>query len=303
MAAYPQHFAGALIFVLEDDVATGKACREYIAARFSENVRYFDTFEAMAAAPDLDQVDLFIVDIKLGDGLSGFDVPSQLPLRCRFAAFLFMSGFAVAQDEFDRAASLPYFDFIAKPFTMPYLIHRCKLLLSARLKMPPGLDERLLDLWAGTPYIALVLDRTYRIRLANYQLASLLEEKNAAALVGRYWEDYLPQKIVTVYKDIYATILSGDLSEFGEYTGDIQSTDGTLHRVKWFHSPFAGGDESNGVMILAVGMPYRFKLTIADSLRQSWRESILKHRAAIRSIKRMPFDSEAAATCDLNGGK
>jgi PAS domain-containing protein len=171
--------------------------------------------------------------------------------------------------------------------------------LTARLKMPAGFDDKLLELWTRTPYIAAVIDKSFRIRLANYQLAALLEVKSAGALVGRTWADFLPESLEDTYRQIFETILAGDLTQFGEYTGDVCAQSGTIHRVKWFHSPFLGSEE-NDTLILSVGLPYRFKLTIADDLRRAWKESILVHRAAIRAIKKLPSKTDPSNSCQLS---
>lgn len=290
-----------MIFILEDDRATATACRENLAARIKADVRAFETFEDMAADADLDRVDLFVIDIKLGGQLTGFEVPAHLPARCRFAAFLFMSGYQIDPMQYDKAAGLPFFDFLPKPFTGVYLAHRVKLLLAARLKIPDGLDERIIELWTRAPYVAAVIDKGFKIRLANHQLAALLAVKEPRDLVGRSWLDFLTEDMAATFADIHGSIINGDLTHFGEYSGAVQAQGGEVHPVRWFNSPFAGSEESE-VLILSVGLPYKFKLYLADDLRRAWKESILIHRAAIRAIKKMPLKADDPPTCNLNDG-
>jgi FixJ family two-component response regulator len=291
MAENAALLSGPLIFILEDDRATADACRENLTLRIKADVRAFGTFEAMASDPDLERVDLFIIDIKLGGELSGFEVPANLPARCRFASFLFMSGYAIDPDQYDKAIGLPFFDFLHKPFSGIYLVHRVKLMLAARLKMPEGLDEKIIELWTRTPYVAVVMDKAFKVRLANHQLAALLDVKTPRDLVGRPWLDYLPEDMVEPFCNIHGSIINGDLSHFGEYSGAVRSRAGVVHPVRWFNSPFAGPEE-NEILILSVGLPYKFKLYLADDLRKAWKESILIHRAAIRAIKHMPLKAE-----------
>jgi DNA-binding NarL/FixJ family response regulator len=301
MAKNTGPLSGPLIFILEDDPATAAACRENLIARIKADVRAFETIEKMTADAQLDRVDLFIIDIKLSEELSGFEVPALLPARCRFAAFLFMSGYRIDPNQYDKAAGLPFFDFLPKPFSGVYLVHRVKLLLAARLKIPDGLDDRIIKLWARTPYVAVVMDAAFKIRLANHQLAALLEVKSPRDLIGRPWLDFLPEDITETFCNIHGSILNGDLSHFGEYSGAIKAQSGAVHPVRWFNSPFAGSEE-NEILILSVGLPHKFKLYLADDLRRAWKESILLHRAAIRAIKQMPLKMAESSTCQFNSG-
>jgi FixJ family two-component response regulator len=297
--------SGPLIFILDDDPAAAGVCRENLAARIDGTIRAFVRIGDMVADPDIERVDLFVLDVQLGEEITGFDIPDTLPARCRFAAYLFMSGYTVDQKQYDKAAGLPFFDFIAKPFIAVHLVHRVQLLLAARLKIPEDLDDRVLHLWARAPYVAVVIDADLRIRLANHQMAALLEVQTPRALVGRPWSEFLPDHAIKPFSGIHAKILAGDLSRFGEYAFDIRSQGGSIHRVKWFNSPlFAGADESEA-LTLSVGIPgeYQHKRRIASDLRRTWKESILLHRAAIRAIKKMPLKVDGPPACQINGGR
>jgi FixJ family two-component response regulator len=300
MAQNAGPISGALIFILEDDPATAAACRESLVMHMQADARSFGTLQEMIAAPDLAKVDLFIIDNKLGGGVLGFDVPARLPLRCRFAAYLFVSGFAVSSAEMEKAAGLPYFDFLAKPFTGLYLAHRVKLLLTARLKLPEGLDDRIMELWAHAQYVALVIDAALKIKLANEQLAALLGIKTPRGLIGRLLSEYLTAESGGLFEPVRARAAAGDLSYFDEFVGDIRGADNQVHAVKWFVSPFAGG-EDNGALILMVGIPGAFRQYLSDSLRQKWRASIQAHREAIEAIKKRPFKvATATPACQFD---
>lgn len=288
-----------LIFVLDDEPDAATMIRDTLRRNMDAAVKAFVRFEDMAADDDLVRVDLFVLDIQLGDNLSGFDVPACLPTRCRFAAFLFVSGYPVDRAQYDRADHLAFFDFIGKPFPMVHFVHRVNLLLAARLKMPDDIDDRVLDLWSLAPFVAIVLDADFKIRLCNSQMSALLEVESPRDLVGQSWSEFLPEAAVQSVRGIHGTVLTGDLTRVGEVSNDVQSTTGTIHRVKWFNSPFEGVDGE--ALTLSIGVPGEYKIRMASRLRKTWKESILKHRAAIQAIRRLPLTTEFPAVCELNG--
>lgn len=289
---------GTLIFVLDDEPGAVKMMRDALRTNMAATVKAFVRFEDMAADPDLVDVDLFVLDINLGD-LSGFDVPDRLPTRCLFAAFLFVSGFPVDMEQYDRAGGLAFFDFLGKPFPMVHFVHRVNLLLAARLKLPVDLDDNVLNIWARSPFVAVVLDADFKVFLCNRQTADLLEVGSSRDLVGRSWADFLPEETVQTARGIHGTVLNGDLSRAGEISGSVRSAKGKVHRIRWFNSPFEGPE--NEVLTLSIGIPWEYKARMATRLRTTWKESILKHRAAIRAIKRLPLKTDFPETCQLNG--
>lgn len=291
----------ALIFVLDDEPGAARLFAENLARRMDATVKYFMHFDEMSRAEDLQLVDLFVLDVNLGDGLSGFDIPACLPIICRFSAFLFISGYPVDQDQYDRAKHLAFYDFIAKPFPMVHLAHRVNLLLASRLKMPTDLDDRVLNLWSLAPFVAVVLDKDFAIRLCNKQLATLLEVEGPRDLAGRSWAEFLPDDMVGSVRRIHSMVLSGDLDVAGEVSNDMLSTSGKKHRVKWFNSPFEGVDGE--ALTLSIGVPTEYKARMANRLRRTWKESILKHRAAIQAIRRMPLSQTFPDACQLDGGE
>lgn len=292
-----------LIFILDDDPAFGRLMREALLHRLDCTVRDFVDLKDMVADPDLESVDLFIIDIQLNDFLTGFQVPAELPLRCRFAAFLFVSGFPIDRPQYDMAAESVFFDFIAKPFPMVLFVHRIKILLAARMREPKSGQDKILDLWTRPPYVALVLDAKMQVRLANHQLADLLQVESPRALVGRPWSEFFPHGGFDEFQQAHFEILKGDLSKFGELSNNIQSSTGKIYRIKWFNSPFTGS-ENDEILTLSVGILSDVKKDHADELRQTWHKNILLHRAAIRAIKKLPDikppESVEGGSCDID---
>lgn len=272
-----------LIFILDDEPDVVRSIAKNIAARRAAVIRSFYTAADMLASNDLARVDLFIIDIKLGGESSGFDIPGRLPYACRFAPFLFISGYAVEDKDFDKAAALPFFDFIAKPFSFVKFMHRLELLLAARSGLAAD-TATAADLGDLAPFVAVVLDEKLTIRLCNDQFAGLVEVKNQADLIGRNWVDFLPADLAARLIRTKGRI---DLSKQGEFSIPVVSASGHVHRAIWFNTPFVGAGGRD--LTLIVGVPSKHRVKMVGRLRQQWQSDILRHRAAIRAIGKMPL--------------
>jgi hypothetical protein len=279
--------SGPLIFILDDEATQKSLMQKQVAAGINCTVRGFIKLKDMIEDPEIEKVDLFIIDNQLGGDLTGLEVPATLPVNCRFAAYLFVSGYPIDKATYAKAAASIFFDFIAKPFPSVLFIHRIKLLLNARLRVPIKSEQRLLELWTHTPYVAMVLDAKMLIRLANYQLVDLLKVESARAVVGQPWSDFLIDEAIIAFQKAHALILNGGVSAFGEISVDVKSSVGQIHRIRWYNSTFTGLDDDE-ILTLSVGIPAEAKKQMADQLRQAWHENIKLHRAAIRAIKKLP---------------
>jgi len=286
-----------LIFILDDDAEAGALMREQLALKVEARVRVFLSFDEMAAADDLQAVDLFVIDVKLKEDFSGFEVPAALPPRCRFAAFLFVSGFPLNEAQYNEVAGLAFFDFVAKPATTTHFLHRVKLLLAARLRIPGKIGGHILEQWSRSPFVAAVVDANYRIRLCNRQLVAVLGVESPRALVGRLWFEFLPDKggQVEAFRQMHAAVLVGQNVPYGEHVGRLCGAGGRQSVIKWWHSSFLGPDNED--LLLSIGMPSGYKSALAMEVRKAWRECIQQHQATIRAIKRRPLRIEPAATC------
>jgi hypothetical protein len=289
-----------LIFILDDDTDAAEIFRDQLALIGGVKIRTFADFDTMAAAEDVEAVDLFVVDVKLGGPLSGFEVPAALPMRCRFAAFLFISGFALDDDQYSKVAGLAFFDFIAKPFTTSLFVHRAKLLLAARLRIPGQTSPRLIDQWTRAPFVAAVCGDDYRIKLCNRQLAAALEVEKPRDLVGRLWFDYFARgDDVATFKRVYAAVMAGQVVRYGEHITRLHAAGDGSVAINWCHSAFQGPAGED--LLLSVGMPTGYKIKMAAELRQAWRESIERHQKAIEAIKRRPLQVPDVPTCTMEG--
>lgn len=268
-----------LVFVLDDDETSIRVIRDILEKRPGIEARFFETLADMKRDPAIARVDLFILDVRLPGDVSGFEVPARLPARCRFAAFLFVSGFKIDADQYNQAAGLPLFDFMAKPLTPVMFLHRVDLLLAAHVRIPPDVGEQVIDQCLYGPLLSIVIDDRGYIRLCNRSAAEAMGLSHPLDAVGRPWADFDP--------DGTWTIAETGPAETGpaEAVGQIQATDGTTVRIKWIRTGF--DDPMSGPMALFIGVYANGRNKRAGRLRRIYRDLLAKDRAVIRSIKAM----------------
>jgi hypothetical protein len=260
---------GPLSFVLDDDPTIHhlvKSC--FYRHRPDVVVRGFVRLQDMLCAEDLLMVDLFVIDVNLAPGLSGFDVPDLLPATCRKAAFLFVSGFGVDLEDYNRVRFLPLFDFLSKPLRAVQFMHRVDLLLSARFAFPAGIDDRLFSMLSAAPFLALVVDNNDRIKFYNQTAADFLDLESTPAAGKKTLIDIIPG---------YKAVLGAGQMEF------TAETSGHARPLHWLRSPFLDMDDDQ--YSLLIGIPEEARRRKADRLRELYQEIIIRDRSAIRSIK------------------
>lgn len=283
MAENIKNIQCALVFVLDDEVHITTIIKEALADRANTIIKTFTDLDLMIDADDLSRVDLFVVDINLQSNRSGFEVPGLLPQCCRFAAWLFMSGYELNAELYSRASQLSLFDFIGKPFALSLLRQKVQLLLAARLRLPNTIDDRLINIWSRDHFLAVVLDDQTTIRLANAKAARLLQVDKPRDLVGRTWLEYIPGHSIDAFVKKHAKMIDGDDNALNESEGEIISGGGILRRILWFNSTFEGDQGKR--LILSVGVPLDERARKIKEMKQIYREILIKDRKAIRSIK------------------
>lgn len=274
-----------LIYILDDDQSIVDLLATTLSRSMTCDARPYTELEALLKDEHLEYADLLVVDINLGDGASGFDIPARLPIQCRFAAILFVSGYPVDNGEFKQVADLPFFDFIQKPFSTEVFVNRVNRLLAARLAVPPEVDDSLVGHWSLPPFVAVVLDEAYEVAFVNNELAKLLGLRHPGELVGRSWSDFIPREFHHTLEKVHGAVLEGDTQNYGEYTSLVRSVDGQIKSVRWYNSPFEGAD--GALYTLSVGVPSGFKDSVHRQFRTQFRDMLKKHRAAIRAYRRV----------------
>lgn len=299
MAENIKDIQSAVIFVLDDEENITTLIKQALADRADTTIKTFTDLDAMIADPDLASVDLFIVDINLKSDRSGFEVPALLPQQCRFAAWLFMSGYELNAELYRRASQLSLFDFIGKPFALTVLKQKVKLLLAARLRLPDTIDDRLINIWSRDHFLAVVLDDQTSIRLANAKAANMLQVDKPRDLVGRTWIEYIPGHAIDAFIKNHAKMIDGDDDALTEYEGEIISAFGVLKNILWFNSAFEADQAKR--LILSIGIPLDARARKIKEMKQIYREILIKDRSAIRAIK--PLKAPIVSTCFFQGGK
>lgn len=281
-----------IVFILDDDQDLTHIIEEALVIDGRVTVKTFTTIDAMIIDHDLIDVDLFIIDVQLNQELTGFEVPDILPDRCRFAAFLFISGYAIDAGLYEKSKTLSLFDFIAKPFSIGQLKQRVQSLLGDRLRLPNLLDDRLINMWTRDPFLAILCDDTMTIRLANDAMARVLGISTPRDLVGTNFNDYLPAYCRADVQSLFDRIMAGDKTATpGETEIEVVDENGKLHRIMFFCSAFEGDDGRR--LVLSVGVPAGARKR--KRLHVAYREILIKDRAAIRNIR--PLKPAQSQTC------
>lgn len=270
-----------LVFVLDDEKPLTDVITTALTQDGALTVKSFHTAADLQADADLESVDLFIIDVRLKDGISGFELPMQLPARCRLAAFLFMSGYTVDLQLYERSKMLSLFDFIAKPFTLVDLKERVNSLLSDRVRLPEDTNAGLLTIWQKESFVAVLIDHNLSIRLANDKMARMLGMDKPRDLVGQSFKGFLTGDCIDQVVKTVRAIFAGDSQTPSDIECEVITAGGQKHRVVLFCSAFEG--EENQRMVLSVGI-------ISDHrrrhrLRYVYRQMLIKDRATIRNIK------------------
>lgn len=74
-------------------------------------------------------IDLFVIDIILGNDKSGIDLSNELLKIMKGLIFLFVSGFDYTIDSFNQFKGKCIYDFISKPINVEEFIVRCSCLV------------------------------------------------------------------------------------------------------------------------------------------------------------------------------
>lgn len=270
----------ALVFVLDDETALTDLIETALTQGGRIEVKAFNDTQSLIEDAALVNVDLFIIDVNL-KGASGFDVPAALPEQCRFAAFLFISGYNLDAELYDRSKALSLFDFIAKPFSIGQLKERVNSLLSDRLQLPTDIDGHLLSMWQKDAFLAILIGPDKVIRLANDKMARMIGMDTPRDLVGKSFARFLPAYCLDQVNAMVDGIIAGDDNAPNEIETEIIAAGGRLHRVMWFCSSFEGEDTNR--LVLAVGVLCGNRRR--KRIRNVYRQLLVKDRAAIRSIK------------------
>jgi PAS domain S-box-containing protein len=240
-----------LIFIIDDQVEICEIIEQVIIRNISNiRVKTFTDVNDMLSDPDILDVDLFVIDVFLGN-YDGRDLCDLIIDKGNNSPVLFVSGRLVTADFFEDTKNCYAVDFIEKPFVLPILINRIKVLLALsntyqqlqdkieeEQKKVKFREQMMWDLFNHSHFYVIVINHnTQLISLANYKLAIDLGFKSEDELVGRSCFDFIPENqrdLINVIKSQLCCV--GNSSKFREFTFDMQTLDGKIILVKWFNS-------------------------------------------------------------------
>lgn len=286
-----------IVYVLDDDDASADVIAQMVLTGYPEaEVKIFNDHQQFLESPELCAADLFIVDIRLTN-FDGRDLPGLMPMACLTKPFLFVSGYTIQDDQFDRVENLIHYDFVEKPFTLRKFVHRIAFMIQTRPAIFHRLQDDVFSLITYTPYVAVVLDAELKVRYCNRQTLALLEVEKPADIVGHSWLNYIPNEAALAVMDVHGALLSGDTERFDEYVNEIQTIGGIRKTVRWWNTPFEGHDGES--LTLSIGASVLTKRNMAEELRATFRQTILKDKANIRAVKRFKLKSLSDVSCGL----
>jgi CheY-like chemotaxis protein len=283
-----------MVFIIDDDAMSLAMLAEMIGAGFpGAEVATFTGAAGLLEHEQLEDADLFIIDIQLNAEMDGRELALSLPKTCRRRPFLFISGYPIEDDFFVGLDGLDIFDFIAKPFNLRLFHHRVGILLDIAPSAAHPMND-VYDLMMCAPYVAVVLDEHFAVRYCNQQAATLLGERNAAALVGRDWRNYVPDSVARALPKMRRRLVAGQ-ADMGEFPAPVISTDGRQKMMRWFNTTFSGG--AGETLTLSIGVSDQIGVAAIDKIRRMWAERIKEDKATIQNVR--PLKPATIDNCEL----
>ena len=231
------------IFVIDDDKIVFTMIEKILKSKIECKVFSFENSKDLLNHEELKNVDLFIMDIKIGDE-DGRCVYKKVLERGICAPCLFISG-SIMDVTFEGLEELDkncLFDFERKPIEInKKFINRVNLLLKVS-KHHSNLKETIYhkseDLWNMINYstfFVVILDKDFNIVKANYSLSTSLGFKNEDDIVGVNWLKFIDESLQEIIINVHDNVKK-DTAKFKEFTNDIISINGDKLMVKWFNT-------------------------------------------------------------------
>ncbi len=273
------------VFILDDDEQVADVAAKMIEkSNIPCDVITFTEKAPMLAHKNIVDVDLFIVDVNLGDTHNGKEACEKIRKINSIAPFLFISGFDYDYNSFLELDCT--FDFIQKPFSTAIFTNRVNTLLNLSKEIRKINDEKkqieisIVDIFDYSDIYLVILDENFKIKLCSYRLTVDLGYERSNELVGKDWKEFLPVEMATL-----AGLFGPDNKKIHqEFTNDIISKNEQRIPTKWFNTRI-----ENGVTwTFSIGIPLTKEITKADSIetmRSYWEDIIKKDRTTINVFK------------------
>lgn len=252
-------------------------------------------------------IDLYIIDIVLhNDDIDGKELACQILQYQSNPIFLFMSGYEYTLTSFCSLKGKAIYDFIAKPVNFNELKNRVSVLLNVS-KTYTDLQNNIKTVkhavWDIVNYSKLfvvLLDRDFKIRLANWFLAKSLGFKNEEQLIGKCWLDFISENEKPLVSELYKIIVTKEDSYYkpGEI---ITRLNGNKELdVKWFSTYI----NNTNNLIFNIGIPLEtYDYTSAEeSIRAYYKDILAQDKTMLESLRDTMFDC-STFSCNICKGE
>ena len=277
------------IFVIDDDKDILKTLTGYLT---DYKVHTFSNCDDLLKSDLIDEVNLFIIDIKLGSK-DGRNLCRDLIKQGYESPCLFISGY-INEDVSKMFNMLPdncLYDFMQKPINMSILKNRIRLLLSCGDKadfLEEASNKAKANVWNLINYsnlYCLIIDKDFIIKVINYPLAIKLggEHEKDPKILGQNCLKFCPEDQIGLAEHIVKDINDGS-ELYKEVIMDLKDLNGEITPIKWFNSK-ANNHEG---WLFSIGIPLIRQvdsLQDIDSLRAYYRNVLDKDRTMINVIK------------------
>lgn len=278
-----------LVFILDDEESILQQTEKSLSENIDCTIKVFQDYKNLINDEDLENVDLFIVDVFLAQEQDGRELCGELTKLNPTAPILFMSDNDIEKASF-KAFNCNLYDFISKPLPLKVFLNRVEVLLKVSQKYRCLQDKKeyaeklLWELFNYCNFYIVVLDPDFKIKLANYALAVTLGFENESEIQGKNWLDFIPESQKRVIQFVCDEVCKGK-QLYEEYTSEIISSNGEYMYVQWFSSYIDNNIQCTfniGIPILENKNP---KLDSADSVRAFYKDVLERDRKNLEIIK------------------
>ncbi len=175
-------------------------------------------------------------------------------------------------------------DFIEQVF-----INRVKTLLSfpklTRLYYSQKIQVQN-NLWLALDYshlFVIILNKDFKVVLANYRLSKLLGYEKEDQIIGADWTQHLADFDQDLVRHVLVETLTGN-KKYEEFTNDILTLDKQRITVRWFNTLI----NNNFNCVFSIGVPLTKEISVDDNLesvRAYFTDIIRRDRTTINAMK------------------
>ena len=182
------------------------------------------------------------------------------------------------------------FDFVSEEFFADYIfINRIRTLLNfpriARKYSEQKIEVQN-NLWKALDYshlFVILLNKDFKVVLANYRLAKMLGYMDEGEIIGVDWINHLAAADDELVKHVLDETLAGS-KKYEEFTNDVLTKNKERITVRWFNTLI----NSTFNCVFSIGVPLTKEITVddnIDSVRAYFTDIIRRDRTTINAMK------------------